>query len=147
MTGADEFDHAVEAHHQALDRITRGDPSGFFDLYSDRADATLANPFGPPVRGRAGIEEAGNRGAANYRDGRAVEFETFAKHVEGDLAYTLEIERFEAKVGGSDEVTPVALRVTTVFCREDGAWKILHRHADPITSLRPAESVIAASSG
>jgi ketosteroid isomerase-like protein len=59
-----------------------------------------------------------------------------------DLAYILEIERFEAKVGGSEEVTPVALRVTSIFRREGDTWKLVHRHADPITTLRAAESVI-----
>jgi len=56
-------------------------------------------------------------------------------------AYILEIERFEAKAGGSEDLTPVALRVTSVFRREDEAWKLVHRHADPITAPRAAESV------
>lgn len=59
-----------------------------------------------------------------------------------DLGYTVEIERFEARVGESEAVTPVALRVTSIFRREDGAWKLVHRHADPITTGRPAQSVI-----
>src|SRR3989442_9704567 len=121
----EDFDQAIEASHRALDRIARGDPSGFFELYSRADDATLANPFGPPGRGRSEIEEAGGRAASNYRDGRAVEFESFAKYVGDDFAYTVEIERFEAKVGGSDEVTPVALRVTSIFRREAGAWKLV----------------------
>ena len=116
-----------------MDEIAKGDPSAFFELYSDREDATLANPFGPPARGRGEIEEAGWRAGSNYRDGRAVEFETFAKCVTADLAYIVEIEQFEAKVGGSEEVTPVALRVTSIFRLEDGGWKLVHRHADPIT--------------
>jgi uncharacterized protein (TIGR02246 family) len=142
VSRSDDFDRAIEESHRALDRVANGDPSGFFDLYSRGEDATLANPFGPPARGRSQIEEAGRRAASNYRDGRAVEFESFARCVTADLAYTLEIERFEAKVGGSEELTPVALRVTSVFRREDGAWKLVHRHADPITALRSAESVI-----
>jgi ketosteroid isomerase-like protein len=54
----------------------------------------------------------------------------------------LEIERFETKVAGADEITPVALRVTSVLRRENGSWKLLHRHADPITAPRAGESVI-----
>jgi ketosteroid isomerase-like protein len=144
VTAEEDFDRAVEASHEALDQIARGDPSGFFELFSEREDATLANPFGPPARGVGQIEEAGRRAASNYRDGKAVEFERFAKWVGADLGYILEIERFEAKVGGADEITPVALRVTSVFRLEDGAWKLVHRHADPITTLRPAQSVIQA---
>jgi hypothetical protein len=29
-----------------------------------------------------------------------------------------------------------------IFRPEDGTWKVVHRHADPITTLQPAESVI-----
>jgi ketosteroid isomerase-like protein len=54
----------------------------------------------------------------------------------------VEIEHYQAKVGGSDEVTPVSLRCTTIFRREDDGWKIVHRHADPITMSQPAESVV-----
>jgi ketosteroid isomerase-like protein len=141
MSASEDFDRTIEASHRALDQIARGDPGAFFELYSRREDATLANPFGPPARGRAQIEETGRRAASNYRDGRAVGFENFAKCVTADLAYILEIERFEAKVGGSEEVTPVGLRVTSIFRREDGTWKLVHRHADPITTRRAAESV------
>jgi len=142
VAAADEFEQTIEASHRALDLVARGDPSGFLALYSNRDDATLANPFGPPARGRSEIEEAGKRAAGNYRDGRAIDFENFAKCVTDDLAYILEIERFETKVGGSDELNEVALRVTSIFRREDGGWKLVHRHADPITMPRPATSVI-----
>jgi ketosteroid isomerase-like protein len=97
-------------------------------LYSQREDVTVANPFGPPVRGRGQVEEAGRRAASNYRDGGAIGFENFAKMRRRRAAYILEIERFEAKVGGSEDLTPVALRVTSVFRREDEAWKLVHRH-------------------
>ena len=123
-------------------KIAKGDPSAFFELFSQREDATLANPFGPPVRGRSEIEAAGRQAASHYRDGRAIEFDTIAKCVTAELAYLLEVERFEAKVGGSLEVTPVSLRVTSIFRPEDGAWKLMHRHADPIIARRPAKSVI-----
>jgi len=141
MTSAQEFGQALEASHRALDEIARGDPSAFLELYSRRDDVTLANPFGPPARGRAQVEEAGRRAASNYRDGRTIGFENFATVVDGDLAYTLEIERFEAKVGDSEVLAPVALRVTSIYRREDEAWKLVHRHADPITTPRAAESV------
>ncbi len=142
MSSPESFEEAIEASHKALDEIARGNLDAFMHLYSERDDPTVGNPYGPPARGRDEIEQAGRRAAANYRDGRAIEFENFATYVSGDLGYTFEIERFETKVAGSDELTPVSLRVTSIFRLEDGTWKLLHRHADPITTLQPGESVI-----
>ena len=70
-------------------------------------------------------------------DGTAV-----ATYVTADLGYIVEVERFSTKVAGSHEAAPVALRTTSIFRREDGAWKIVHRHADPITAARPPDSVV-----
>jgi ketosteroid isomerase-like protein len=85
------------------------------------------------------------RAAEHYRDGHAIGFEQLARHTSGDVAFIHELERFEAKMGDSDRLTPVSLRCTTVFRREQDGWKIMHRHADPIASAREAESVIQVS--
>lgn len=138
----ESFEQAVEASHRALDEIVRGNLDAFMALYTDREDATVGNPFGPAARGRDEIEQAGRRAAANYREGRAVEFENVATYVTDDLGYTFEIERFETKLAGADELTLVSLRATSIYRREGNGWKLLHRHADPITTLRPGESVI-----
>jgi ketosteroid isomerase-like protein len=103
---------------------------------------TLANPFGPIARGWAEVEPTMERAASNYRDGRATGFETVTTYVTPELAYVVEVERFEAKVGGGDDVAPGAIRVTSVVRPEDGKWRVVHRHADPITSARPASSVV-----
>jgi ketosteroid isomerase-like protein len=136
------FDEFVEQYHRALEEFFRGNPEPAQALYSQREDATLANPFGPVAKGRAQIVEATDRAAANYREGTATGFETAARCVTPDLAYLVEVERFRAKVGGSDEFATGALRVTSILRPEGGTWKIVHRHADPITTALRAESVI-----
>ena len=45
-------------------------------------------------------------------------------------------------MGANDELTLFALRVTMIFRPEDGQWKLVHRHADPITTPQPVESMI-----
>jgi ketosteroid isomerase-like protein len=77
-----------------------------------------------------------------YRDGEVVGFENVAKYVTSELAYIVEVERYRAKIGGGEDIAPVALRVTSIFRPEGGTWKIVHRHADPMTTPQPAESVI-----
>jgi ketosteroid isomerase-like protein len=57
-----------------------------------------------------------------------------AKRVSDELAYVVEVEHLEAKVHGGRELTPYALRVTMIFGPEEGVWKVVHRHADQITT-------------
>ncbi|MEI9413226.1 DUF4440 domain-containing protein, partial [Mesorhizobium sp. Ld1326N3] len=64
------------------------------------------------------------------------------EYATADLGYIIEIERLQSKVGGADKLVPISLRATTIFRQEDGAWRIVLRHADPITSARPAASIV-----
>jgi ketosteroid isomerase-like protein len=132
----------LEEYHRAGLEITNGNPAVYKSLYSRRDDVTLANPFGPPAHGWTEVSATLDGAAENYRDGEAVGFENISTVLTPDLAYTVEIERYRARVGGVKELTPVSVRVTTVFRREGGAWKVVHRHADPITTPRPAKSVV-----
>jgi ketosteroid isomerase-like protein len=132
----------IEESHQAVDAFTRGDPAPLQALFSQRDDVTLANPFGPSQRGWPQVRDTMARAAAHYRDGRVLGFDRLAEHFAPDLACIHEVERLEGKMGGSEATTAVTLRCTTVFRLEDGQWRIVHRHADPITEARPAESVI-----
>jgi ketosteroid isomerase-like protein len=142
MAAADDFDEVLEQYHLALDEIMKGSADGYKRVYYHRDDVTLANPFGPPVRGWDEVAPTLERAASHYRGGEATSVENVAKNITPDLAYTVEIERCQAKVEGRDDVTSLAVRVTTIFRPEDGTWKVVHRHADPITTARPAESVI-----
>lgn len=138
-----ELSNTLERQHDALGAIVAGDPEPLKTLYSRRDDATVANPFGPPVRGWSEVEPTLERAAANYRDGYATGFELVSHFETAELAYVVEIERFESRVGGASDFGPIALRVTTVFRREDDGWRIVHRHADPTLSAQPAEVVLA----
>jgi ketosteroid isomerase-like protein len=142
VAAVDDFDEVLELYHLALDEIMKGSPEGYKKLYSRRDDVTLANPFGPPARGWDEVAKTLERAASHYRDGEATGFENLAKYVTAELAYTVEMERCQAKVEGRDDVTPIAVRVTTIFRPEEGEWKVVHRHADPITKAQPPESVI-----
>jgi ketosteroid isomerase-like protein len=137
-----DFGQVVEQQHQALDAFARGNAELAEKLWSQRDDITLGNPFGPFVRGFDQVVQAMQRAAAFYRDGKAVGFELVAKEVTADLAYLVEVERLSAKMGGREDFTTVELRVTSIYRNEDGAWRLVHRHADPITSAREADSVI-----
>jgi ketosteroid isomerase-like protein len=141
MAAPDLADFVLE-YHRALDEFFRGDPEPAKRLYSHHEDVSLANPFGPVAVGWQLVAETMEQAASNYRDGGATGFDTLATYVTPDLAYLVELERFEARVGREQEMASGALRVTTVLRPENGVWKIVHRHADPITAPRAPDSVI-----
>jgi ketosteroid isomerase-like protein len=138
MAGLDEV---REQYHRALEAFVRGDPEPVKRLWSRRDDVTLANPLGPPARGWDAVSHTADRAASLLADGEAFSVDCISMYATTDLAYELQIERCRVKVGGAEEAAPSALRATNVFRREEDGWRIVHRHADPITEERPVESI------
>jgi ketosteroid isomerase-like protein len=142
MATVDDLDRVIEQCQLALDAFVKGNPQPMQEMFSHREDISLANPFGPPAHGWDEVAATMDRAASNLREGGMVAFEEVAKNVTPELAYTVWLEQQKAKVGGRGDVTPFTLRVTMIYRPEDGTWKVVHRHADPITTPQPAESVI-----
>jgi ketosteroid isomerase-like protein len=67
--------------------------------------------------------------ATNISNVSDYRFDVEVADVSGDLAYTIGFERFNGSIGGGP-VEPITVRVTHVYRREDGEWKIVHRHGD-----------------
>src|ERR671932_2121335 len=142
MSAVEDVDQLIEQYNLALDDFLKGNPDPVKNLFSHREDVTLANPLGPPARGWDEVGAALERASSTSRDGEMVGFEIVEKYVTPELAYVVEIERAKAKLGGREGIAPIALRVTMIFRPEGDAWKVVHRHADPITTPQVAESVI-----
>jgi ketosteroid isomerase-like protein len=142
MTAEHDVDELLAQWDLATRGFLKGNPESTVGLYSQRQDVTLANPLGPAVRGWEQVAATVEHAASQVRDGAVVDVENVVKYVTPELAYIVRMERSEAKVGGQEAVTPISLRVTMIMRPEDGIWKIVHRHADPITSARPAESAV-----
>jgi ketosteroid isomerase-like protein len=142
MAAVDDLDEVIERFDLAQGEVVKGNPEPALKLFSHREDVTLNNPLSPPAHGWDEVATASERAASQLRDGEMVGFEIIEKHVTPELAYVVRVERARAKVGGSEDIAPITLRVTMIFRSEDGEWKIVHRHADPITTPQPAESVI-----
>jgi ketosteroid isomerase-like protein len=136
-----DLDELKSRYHRSIEAVIRGDAEPQMELWSHRDDVTLANPLGPPAKGWRGVRQVVEKAASLLREGEGQTFDLISSYETADLAYDVEIERCRVKLGGADELVPVALRVTTVYRREDGGWQVVHRHADPITQARPVGSL------
>ena len=142
MSAVDDVDKLIEHYQLATAEFVKGNPEPYKAVFSHREDVTLANPFFPPVRGWDEVAETLERSASLLRDGEFVGSEIISKYVTAELAYVVSLVRERAKVGRSVDTAPIALRTTMILRPEEGVWKVVHLHEDPITSPQPAESVI-----
>jgi ketosteroid isomerase-like protein len=115
--------------HDDIVGLHNGDIGPRLALWSPNEPVTL---FGGELTGR-GWDEVGpafERLAASFTGSQSCEYEVLAAGASGDLGYVVAIEHsVAASYGGEPE--KYALRVTTIFRRENGAWKVVHRHGDP----------------
>src|SRR5215208_381400 len=142
MAALDDVDQLIEQYDLAVNEFLKGNPAPVLELWSRRDDVTFANPYGGVAHGWEQVVEASEQAASTSRDGELVSVEIVEKHVTPELAYVVVIDQAEAKIGRREGITPFALRTTMIFRPEEGEWKVVHRHADPITTPQPAASVI-----
>jgi uncharacterized protein (TIGR02246 family) len=145
MDTVDEFlASVVERHRRATTSVRNGDPAPFIEMLSPHDPVTLLPAAQQPQVGFEAVSAAIRRVAGAYSGAASVEFEVIAAGVSGDLAYVVGFERGAASVGG-DARNQVNLRVTHVYRREDGEWRLAHRHADPGSDTRDAVDDLRAS--
>jgi hypothetical protein len=113
-----------------LNWFVNGDPTTWNQHVSRTANGSILGGFGGYEIG--GQVDARYAWAASQfeESGAKVRVEYLSTVVAGDLAYTVSIERSQVRIRGKAAPIPMALRATHAFRREDGQWKLLHRHAD-----------------
>jgi ketosteroid isomerase-like protein len=124
-------------------RFMNGDTSLWKENVSRRSDAMIMGAWGAYEKGWPEVSARYDWAGARFRDsGASLEIEYLTSFVSGDLAYTTEIERALVQLVGQESLAPMALRVTHVFRKEDGAWKLILRHADPLVGKTAPASVL-----
>jgi len=61
-------------------------------------------------------------------------FEILDMAASDSIAYWVGFQRATAKMNGSKDIISMNLRVTEIYRREENEWKLIHRHADPLSS-------------
>jgi ketosteroid isomerase-like protein len=130
MSELDDFINAVLPRQvEAETAIHNGDPTLRLAMWSTHDPVTLFGAWGPCKSGSDKVTRISRWVASRFSNCSAYDFELVAAGVSGDLAYTVGYERsLRSQDGGP--VEPSTLRVTHVYRRENGEWKIVHRHGD-----------------
>jgi ketosteroid isomerase-like protein len=128
MSEVDDFLDATRGRvHTADLALQNGDATKRTATWSHDDPVTL---FGAVEtdHGWEGVSRVFAELAAKFSDCTSFTFELIAAGASGDLAYTVGYEHSSVSVDGEPRST--SLRVTQVYRREDGEWKVVHRHGD-----------------
>ena len=137
MSEADDFLAATMPRlTEAEIALHNGDAAPRIAMWSPNDPVTL---FGAAVTksGWADVRATFEWLGSSFSDCTSYQNEVIAAGASGDLAYTVALEHTTAAVNGAPP-QPYTLRVTTVFRREHGEWRIVHRHGDSLASRAAA---------
>ena len=129
MSTEDEVRNVSDKFYSGLSRM---DVSALPEIWSHRDDVTTMHPMGGEQVGWEEVRTSFEQAAGLMTDSR-VDLLDQRIHVGEDLAYETGIERGRAKVSG--ESVEFEHRVTNVYRREDGEWKMVHHHTDVAAGL------------
>ena len=112
---------------EAETALHNGDPGPRLGIWSTREPVSVLGAARSAV-GQEEVRDLFHSLGDTFSDCTSYEYEIVAADVVGDLAYTAGYERTQASING--EPRQYVLRVTQIYRREDGEWKVAHRHGD-----------------
>jgi hypothetical protein len=129
-TASPEFAAFLDTVYAAQLELQNGRPSAFKALWSQAGDVTLSGGFG-------GTIEKGWMAVSRRLDWVGTQFSNGTNRVDrvvanatGDLGYVIQTEHLRFRVPGQPNDSARDYRVTMIFRREGGTWRMVHRQAD-----------------
>jgi ketosteroid isomerase-like protein len=123
----DELREASARFYAGLNRMANGDASALADIWSHGPEALSMHPIGGREEGWGQVQEAFQK-VAQLASGGKIRLEEQIVRVAGDFAYEVGVERGSVTLAG--ETAAIDQRVTNIYRREAGTWKIVHHHTD-----------------
>jgi len=143
MSAEDEVRKASEQFYAALNRMLNGNAAPLADIWSHSAAVTTMHPIGGRQVGWDKVREAWEQTAQLASEGQG-KLDDQIIQVAGDVAYELGTERGQVKLAGQQ--VAIEHRVTNIYRREAGGWKVVHHHTDASPAMLDILSRLQAKS-
>jgi ketosteroid isomerase-like protein len=127
MSAHDEVKAASAQFYAALNQMLTGQQGSMDAIWSHDATATTMHPIGGREVGWDNIRPVWDQVASIASDGQVTLTDQLLS-VAGDTAYEVGVERGQGTLAG--ERVAIDQRVTNIYRREDGGWKVVHHHTD-----------------
>jgi ketosteroid isomerase-like protein len=127
MPSENEVRKASDKFYAALNRMLNGDAGSLADIWSHDSTVTTMHPIGGREVGWDAVRESFEKVAELSSNGK-VELRDQIIRVAKDVACEVGVEHGQFKLSGQQ--VAIKHRVTNLYQRDGGAWKIIHHHAD-----------------
>ena len=121
---------AIASLHAAMARVAMGDVTAIKALYSHTADATSFYGWGGYEHGWDAVARRWDWAGQQFKGG-TVSYQPVSCVVTPDMFYVTDIETYaNQQMAGVEGLTGWTNRVTHIFRREAGEWRLVHRHGN-----------------
>jgi ketosteroid isomerase-like protein len=127
---AEDFAQFLKARELASAAYIEGNIAPLAAITSRNDPASFMPPSGTVVTGAESVSKAHAEGAKHFRKGSRGRFEIIQSGSDGDLGFWTGLHYAEMFIQNQERPVPMVLRTTEIFRRENGAWNLVHRHAD-----------------
>jgi len=129
-----DFEGFMQRREEAARAYVNGDPQPLDDLATNTLPATFFSPRGDFVEGASEVSARYDADAKAFATDSENTMQILQMGVSDGIAYWVGFQRAQVHLKGKAEAVPFNLRVTELFRREGGEWKLVHRHADELKS-------------
>ena len=144
MSAEDEIRKASARFYAALNQMANGDSSSMADVWSHNASVTAMHPIGGREVGWDAVR-ASFQQVAQIASGGKVELKDQLVQVAGDIAYEMGTEQGQLTLAGHQAT--IEQRVTNIYQRQAGGWKMVHHHTDTSPAMLDILSRLQPPSG
>jgi ketosteroid isomerase-like protein len=132
MSTVDEVRNASKQFYAALNKMVNGNSQSLSDIWSHNSEVSTMHPIGGRQVGWKDVGATWDQTAQMVSEGQVKLQDQFIRVV-GDMAYEIGVENAGFKVAGQSITDQV--RVTNIYQKEGGRWKIVHHHSDLSTAM------------
>jgi NAD(P)H-dependent FMN reductase/ketosteroid isomerase-like protein len=127
-TAAADFDAFMRERERIASAYSSGDPEPLDAVVVHEGTATFFPPRGPIVKGSAAVAKRYHQDAKIFSPHSKNRLEILDARASGDIGFWVGLQHFAGAIAGRKE--KMTLRITEIFRRVHGEWKLVHRHAD-----------------
>ena len=130
----ESFNEFVTRRKRASDAYVNGDPDPVDKIATHVSPATFFGPSGDYVEGADKVNAVNKKGAESFAPGGENHFDILQTDSDDRIGFLAGIQRTTVTMKGKEKPVSMNLRITELFVRQEGEWKLVHRHADPLKS-------------